>query len=46
LDEVARNGIIRVFEARAECAVRLWFGEEDGREEAPDFGACWRYAIA
>ena len=40
LDNVARRGIVRVFEARAQCAVWLRFGEEDGREETADFGPC------
>jgi hypothetical protein len=40
LDNVTRGGIVRVFEARAQCAVWLRFGEENGREEAADFGAC------
>jgi hypothetical protein len=40
LDNVTRGGIVRVFEAGAKCTVWLRFSEEDGREEAADFGAC------
>ena len=46
LYDVSRGGVIRVLDARAEGAVRLWLGEEHGREETACLCASRRHGIA
>jgi hypothetical protein len=46
LNDMSRDGIICVFDARTEGAVWLWLGEEHGREETAHFCAGRRYGVA
>jgi hypothetical protein len=45
LNDMSRDGIICVFDARTEGAVWLWLGEEHGREETAHFCAGRRYGV-
>jgi hypothetical protein len=46
LNDVSRGGIIYIFDARTKGTVRLWLGEEHGREETAHFSAGGRYGVA
>ena len=46
LNDVSCGGIICIFDARTEGAVRLWLGEEHGCEETAHFCASGRYGVA